>query len=351
MLQVKASMRPVDLAARTQPFIDTWLAGLFGPGDASLTTFYADLDNALTTATGSQSNFLGDVAISMQLALPASVLAAWVQPRGAAQLKSDQMTLSRSLQASWKSLLPALFFQDLSQYQFNESIAALLVWSSIPISTSIDFDEDESTINRFNTDNDVYWNFPDAALREAIARDSHTVAALSGQLATIQQQLVEAGNSNAQFFAPSMAGRFIELALNTTGATLLNSLLFTEAQLVQGAADALKDSAATAATAATAPTQAITTLAQFAGAITDTFNNRVSSVYSGVSGRVVGPMLLVEATRALGGPGLTPAAMMTLYALKPGHPADLTAFVTGTLPAQANVALSQTLVSVGAGHA
>ena len=344
MRQAKADMRPLDLEARTTAFIHQYLGGMFSGGDASIRSFYTDLDNALTAATHNQSNHLGDMAVSMQLSLQASVLGGWFQPRSASQLRADQMRLSRALQGVWKNLLPALYLQDLSQYQFNESVAALLVWSSLPVSTSIDFDN--STIKQLNTDKDVFWDWPDVDLRRAVARDSHTIATLGGRLSRIQSQLLEAGSGNAGFFAPTMAGRFVEMALNATGDVFLSSLLFTEAQLVGGATDALKQVSAALATAATAPTQAIKTLAKFAADLTDTFNQRVSTVYSGMSGRVVGPMLLVESSDALGSLGAKPAAMLTLYALNPGHTFKLGTFIDGKMPPQTEVALTQTLVSL-----
>jgi hypothetical protein len=344
MRQVKAAMRPIDLEARTNGFIHEYLDGLFSGGDASIRTFYTDLDQALTTATGNQSNLLGDMAVSMQLSLDAGIFAPWFQQRDAGHLQADQMRLSRALQAAWKDLLPALYFQDLSQYQFNESVAALLVWASMPVSTSINFQD--PTIQQFNTDKDVYWNWPDVDLRRAMAGDGHTMTTLGGRLSAIQAQLQEAGNSNAGFFDPAMGARFAQLATDATGDDLLQSLLRTEALIVAGATDALKQVSAAAATAATAPTQAIRTLAKFAAGITDTFNNEVGSVYSGVSGRVVGPMLLVEASRSLGQVSASPSAMLTLYALNPTHTFDLSAFIGGANPPQGEVALAQNLVAL-----
>jgi hypothetical protein len=344
MRQVKAAMRPIDLEARTNGFIHEYLDGLFSGGDASIRTFYTDLDQAITTATGNQSNLLGDMAVSMQLSLDAGILAPWFQQRDAGHLQADQMRLSRALQAAWKDLLPALYFQDLSQYQFNESVAALLVWASMPVSTSINFQD--PTIQQFNTDKDVYWNWPDVDLRRAMAGDGHTMTTLGGRLAAIQGQLQEAGNGNAGFFDPSMGTRFAQLATNASGDGFLQSLLFTEAQIVAGATNALKQVSAAAATAATAPTQAIRTLANFAAGITDTFNNKVGSVYAGVSGRVVGPMLLVEASRSLGQVSASPSAMLTLYALNPTHTFDLSAFIGGANPPQGEVALAQNLVAL-----
>jgi len=346
MKQVKADMRPLDLETRTTAFIHQYLSGLFGGGDASIRSFYTDLDNALTVATHNQSNHLGDMAVSMQVSLQAAVLTGWFQSRGDSQLLADQMRLSRDLQSAWKNLLPALYFQDLSQYQFHPDVAALLVWSSIPISTSIDFDEQNLTINKFNTDKDIIWDWADVDLRRAVARDSHTVATLAGRLSQIQSQLREAGNGNADDFAPSKAASFVNSALDSIGDKYLSGLLFTESQLVRGATDALKQVSTALATAATAPTQAIKALANFAANLTDTFNQRVSSLYSGVSGRVVGPLLLVEASNSIGSNGQAPAAMLALYALNPGHTFNLGTFIDGKVPPQTEVALTQTLVSL-----
>ena len=79
---------------------------------------------------------------------------------------------------------------------------------------------------------------------------------------------------------------------------------------------------------------------------TDTFNQRVRTVYSGMSGRVVGPMLLVELSAALGLLGAKPAAMLTLYALNPRQKFNLDTFIEGRMPPQTEVALTQTLVSL-----
>lgn len=355
--QVQAAMRPSDLEVCSTPFIHEYLKGLFGVGDASIAsirTFYTDLDNALTKATRSQSNFLGDVALSMQLSLPASALGGWFQQRSASQLTADQMALSRALQAAWKNLLPTLYFQNINNYQFNESVAALLVWAAMPISTSMGPDIQNL---KFNTDKDFFWDYPNTDLRQAVARHPRTVAALAAQLTIIHSQLVEAGSSNAGFFDPSaMTAKFIELAIDSSGDVRLQSLLYTESEMIGlkpsllyhggGATKALADINGALSDAATAPTMAINLLADFVAQLTDTFNQKVSSVYDGMPDRVVGPMLLVEASAALGSPGVPPAALMALYALKPGHAFNLGDFVSGTNPPKGDVALTQTLVSL-----
>lgn len=346
MKQVKVDMRPLDLEARTVPFIHQYLNDQFGGGDASIRSFYTDLDAALTAATHNQSNHLGDMAVSMQLSLKAEVLSGWFQPRDQSLLKADKMRLSRALQMLWKKVVPALYFQNPNQYQPNPSVAALLVWSALPISTTIDFDRDNLTIKQFNTDKDVFWNWPDVDLRRAIARDKHTIAALAGRFPNIQSLLLEASGASPGDFALTQVGDFVNLALNPTGDVFFSSLLFAEAEFVNSAAKALDEITQALATIAQKPTQAIKTLASFAAHLTETFNDHVSSVYTGISGRVVGPMLLAESSRALGSPSAQAAAMLTLYALNPGHTFDLGTFIDGKLPAQKEVALTQTLVSL-----
>ena len=354
--QVKANMRPVDLESWTTPFIDNYLAGLFGGGNpASIRTFYTDLDAALTTATLSPSNFLGDVALSMQLSLPASALGGWFQQRNPSQLTSDQMMLSRALQAAWRRVLPALYFQNLDNYMPNDQVAALLVWAAMPISTSIGPDVDNL---KFNTDQDFFWDYPSVDLRRAVASDSHTVAALAAQLTVVQSQLVEFGSSNAVFFDPSQTGKLIQQALGQLGDNYLSSLLFTESEMIGlkptklppssggGATKALADVNQALDKAGIAPTVAMNLLANFVAQLTDTFNRKVSSVYNGIPDEVVGPLLLVEASAALGSPGVPPSALMSLYALDLGHQFNLGDFVTGTNPPQAQVALTQTLVNL-----
>jgi hypothetical protein len=340
MRQVKADMRPVDLEARTAAFIHDYLGELFSE-DASARTFFADLDIALSAATRNASNRLGDMAVSMQLSLPATVFAGWLEPRDAGRLRADQARVSRALQVACQTQLPALYFRDARQYVLNESTAALLVWASLPVSTSIALD---GHALRFNTDADVFWDWPDASLRRAVARDGRTIARLAGRLAGIRVQLQEMGQRSAGDFDPAKANRFVEQALNPVGDQLLSSLLFSTAQLVRGAGDALARVSAATAMAGSAPGRAIEALAEFAGTVTETFNQKVQTVYSGVSGRVIGPMLLVEATAALGTSVARPDAMLALCALKPGHAFDLGSFVDGRTPPQSDIALAQTLV-------
>ena len=352
--EVQAGMRPADLEARTTTFVHDYLGGLFSQGDASLTTFYTDLDITLSAATQSQSNFLGDIALSMQLSLPATALRGWFQPRSGSQLTADQMTLSRALQRAWKRVLPAMYFQNLNNYLPDEATAALLVWSSMPVAVGMNLISDGTLA--VDTGKDIYWDFADVTLRRAVAGSSLTVGVLSARLSDINSQLKAAGNSTAGFFQPSQVTQIVQRALSATGDNFLQSLLFAEAEIIghksgfltkpTGAAGALEQIAKAISLAPTAPTQTVRLLAQFIAQLTDTFNDKINGVYNGLSDRVIGPMLLMEASAALGSTGAKPSARLLLYALNPGHTFHLGDFASGANPSRADVALTQTLVSL-----
>jgi hypothetical protein len=339
MRQIKKDMRPDDLEQRTKGFIREYMKDLFSSGDSSLQSFYTDLDIALTTATHNPSNQLGDIALSMLLGLPASVLSGWFRPRAGSHLHADQLLVSQALQTARKKLLPALFFQDLDRYQFDPAVASLLVWTSLPLSTRLDPQQQTA----------VFWDFLDVNVRRRVVHSNSTASTLAGRLAAIHDVLQQQGNNNAEFFVAAKTGKFIQMALDTfVGDEKVQALLTVERDLVEGAAAALKKLSEVTAqnTAAGAPTIAIKSLSEFAATLTNTFNNGVTSVYAGNSSRVLGPMLLVEASNALGSGTGIPDALLKLYALTPGHTFTMGTFVDGTMPPQAEVALSQALVKI-----
>jgi hypothetical protein len=335
--QVAKGMRPVDLERRTRPFVDAYLSPLFRDGDASLRTFYDGVSG--------QKEALGDVAVSMQVTYPAGVLESWLLPRDQAAVRADGMRLSRSVQASLKRLLARTHFENVDNLEFHENVAALLLWTSIPVSTSIAADDRHV---QFNTDRDFFWDYATRETRFAVAEDAHTGTALGGVLADAEARLRAAGRSNADLFRPSRAGQFVELALNSTGDQYLFSLLNAEALIVSGATDALRKIAAAMSATTTAPSVAVRTLSEFAGTLVDTFNGRLQFLYTPEAIRTLGPTILAEASAAIHAAreAVRPSAMLSIYVLGQGHAFALNNFLTGELPSRAEVASAQTLVSL-----
>jgi hypothetical protein len=343
-LQIKSKTTRKDIESRTAPFIRRMLNGVMT--DGALDTFYAGLDETVSNVLHTPPNTFGDVAISLEVDLPASVLAAWFNKLDDDRLNNAKMDMSVRLQKDFKSLLASTYFQDLGKFDRNATPIALLLWAALPPSTSIKFVDGQ--IKQLDTRKTVFWNSPDIDLRRALAVHPQTTAALAASLTVASQRLSAIGDDdNAQFFSPGNIKRILEIALSPLGDNLLQPLLRTEADLVNGAADALEDVQKSLADMPTAPTKAIVRLAEFGAEITDTFNNKLS-VYGKETLRPLSSMLFVGASAALN-PGVlsTPKAMLNLYVLKSQHGFNLTQFLAGELPEQSDVAVAQTLTNLG----
>ena len=345
--QVKKGMSLADFEHRVTPFVHEYLPQLFSANQSSLQTFYADLDRTVENVLHNGTNQFGDAALGMQVSVPSSVLGSWFIRRTKARLKTDSMAMSLTLQAKLRTLLPFCYFQEVNRLRSNPTAAALLVWAAMPVSTSIDFEDGQ--IRRFNTDSDVFWDFPDIELRRAVAFDPHTTASLVPSLLTAQTRLREAGDDHdASFFTAQQAATFQNMTRSGMGDTLLESLLFTEAEIIRGATTALKDVNKMLDVAATAPTKAINRFADFGADLTDTFNHKLSSVYGDDALRTLSSMVLVEASRALD-PDLStkpPQAMLNILTFTNGHTFDLNDFIAGVMPPKDQIAVAQTLVNL-----
>ena len=327
----------LELDRRTRPFLETYLSSSFPNGDASIQAFYNEV-------SGQRDN-LGDVALSMQVTYPAGVLGSWLLPRNEAAVRSDGMRLSRSVQVSLRRLIARTYFENVDNLQFNESVAALLVWTSMPVSTAVGRDLTPVT---FNTDRDFFWDYATRDVRFAVARDSHTAAGLAAKLSDAEARLRAAGKPNADLFRPVRANQFVQQALSQGGDDYLFSLLNAESRVVSGATDALGKIAAAIASTATAPSTAVRALSEFAGTLVDTFNGRLQFLYTPEAVRTLGPTMLAEASAAIypAAQPIRPGAMLTLYVFGEGHAFALKDFLGGALPPRADVTAAQTLVSL-----
>jgi len=255
------------------------------------------------------------------------------------------MRLSRAVQVSLRRLIARTYFENIDNLQFNESVSALLVWTSMPVSTSVGRDLAPVT---FNTDREFFWDYAARDTRFAVARDSHTAAALAVALEDAETRLRAAGKPNADLFRPARVSQFVQQALGQMGDDYLFNLLNAESRIVSGATDALRKIAAAIASTVTAPATAVRTLSEFAGTLVDTFNGRLQFLYSPQAVRTLGPTMLAEASAAIypAGQPVRAGAILTLYVLGQGHAFALNDFLGGALPPRADVAAAQTLVSL-----
>lgn len=344
--QVKKAMTLADFEHRVTPFVNQYLPSLFSGNDSSLQTFYVDLDRTVERVLHNGANEFGDVALSMQVTLPSSILGSWFIRRDSDQLKRDSALMSTALQTKLRQLLPFCYFQELENLRANPAAAALLVWAAMPVATSVEFQDGEHLQVRRDTAG--FWNFQDDTLRHAMASAHATAISMTPALLEAQARLLEASDKHdASLFTPQQAGSFQKMTLDGIGDNNLHSLLFTEAEIISGAIDALKDVNAMLDAVTTAPTKAIERFADFGADLTNAFNHRLDSIYRNDALRTFSSMLLMEASRVIGPDSSTPpTAMLNIVTFTNGHTFDLNDFVAGVMPPKDQVAVAQTLVSL-----
>lgn len=342
LLYAKPAIKREELEAITRPFIAQYMAGEFA--GTSLSTWYNDLETTSEKVLHNGPEVYGDLCASFEVTLPGEALSAWISP--VTNVTAAARRVSIAIQKALKAQLPLFYLRDIGKLGNLGSSAPLLTWASIPPAFSFDG-------SSFNTGsgNDVFWDHVDTNLRRAAAQHPFTSTNLLMQLPGLRLRLEEAGmHGTVQFYQNDQAGIIQNAAISQIGDTLLESLLLCESMIVEKASDALKDVQKFLSVASTSPSQAVDRLANFAADITTAFNKLIgSSVFADLSiFRAVAQVVFAEATTALSGvAAVQPRAMLTLEILNPAPPRtfQLADFLNGEIPAAADIALPQRLIS------
>ncbi len=143
--QAVRSMKSADVQAQLQPYLEAYFAPLF-TGEARPSTWIADMDKQIDALEFNGTENFGNVLVSLELGLPASVAGAWLEAP-AEETAPSYMEMSRRIQRKLKALIPFYYLADVANLRRHEFVAPLLVYASIPESTDIDFDGHTATIN------------------------------------------------------------------------------------------------------------------------------------------------------------------------------------------------------------
>lgn len=335
----------------TAPFVTAYLADKFAPNDYS-DKLLADFDHAVDLPASE----LGDMVMSMQLAIDGDFLSAWVIP--AAQLVNAKLLASRTVQRCLRDYTHRLYFRKVSQID-SWATLPLLVWQSFPICTGTDWDPNAGTLGNTNTGKDLYFDDGDDRLIKALVNASsasgqipQTWGLLDLNVAFAYQEVVAAGIKNPKFiFSPpqSAAQQMVGYVMSASGFPFLKELVLAEAGVINGVAKALDNINAVAASiSASDPSKLLDHLAEFGTELTMALNKHMTNLFAGGDLRLFGPMLFVELTKALasGRNDVRAKAMLELKSLKPKHTFDITSYVSGSEPGPDQIAVSQTVVSV-----
>jgi hypothetical protein len=300
-------MRRDQLQYQVKPYVDKYLPDAFAalPFD----TWLSEMDRAVIHAPTDE---LGYVLLSLDLTLPSDVVAAWLQAP-AEEKSKPYMDMSRALQAALRKTISFYYFADARKYETPGTASPLLAYEALPLSTSARLDGSQLHID---TGQGVYWDWMDRELRRGMLYSTPTEAKLRAMLPAIYQRLQAAGMSNtANFFEPGDGSVQRVRSEVQADQRLLESLLFTEAEIVRGALEAGLELARFRTERNRDARKAARSLARFGARVTDTFNSRVSSVYGGDALRPLGTILFVAAAQALAGTVRGPSAMLRLVVL------------------------------------
>jgi hypothetical protein len=282
----------------------------------------------------------GYALLSIDVSLPFTVVAAWLNTSSEEKTLS-YMDMSIALQGALKSLVPLYYFTNVAKYNDIDSAYVLLGYQAMPATTSVRLEGNQLFLN---TCQSVYWDWMDPSLRQAVLRCSLTESKLRAMLPAIFQRLQNANPGNSEFYSPGDGTvKKIRDAVSQND-RMLQSLLFTEAQIVHGALKAGQNLARFREKKGADIKAATRALATFGSTITETFNAKVSSIYGGDALRPLGTMLFVAAAQALSGDVQQSSALFRFLALKPDanfQPGD---FLQGQMP-QDGILIQQSIVN------
>ena len=136
--------------------------------DSDISTWYTEFDRTVEMAVSNGPNEFGDVLTSLEVNAPGAALQAWLKPRTDAELKTAKMDHvpgdpARPEKAASVLLLPG----------HRETSSALPAphrcWYGRQSHPRPRSPVSDGKL-KFNTETDVYWNFPDDTLRSVMAR-------------------------------------------------------------------------------------------------------------------------------------------------------------------------------------
>ena len=346
--QAVKEMKPTHLRHQLATYVDAYFADRFNaPGAESFETWITSLDFAIDAAASNGPNVFGNTLIELEVALPPAALLAWTKAPASEKAPED-VAVSRALQRALKSFIPFCYLQDISAFDNWNAVWPLLIYASMPPLAKVRVTGGRIT----ESEGDIYWDWRNDDIKAAICRDPRTVATLAVRLENVRRQL-DALGGDARKIANDYRDTEIRdriaavVKLRSPEWTLLNSLLFGEAELVTAARDAGVAMGEFLGEAAARPTRAVKALATFGAAITDAFNKRINTVYRGQILRQLAPMVFVEAARALD-PSLTEATTarrLDLVVLKEDSTYPLGSFIDGKRPPAEAILRQERLVS------
>ncbi len=297
----------------------SYFPGEFGvPGKPSLLNWVTDLDKLFDGIESNGTGQLGNTLLSMEVSAPGRVLASWLSAP-ANDKDPVYLQMSRNIQSALKRLLPYCYFQDLTRYKGgNSAAAAVLLYGAIPAINSIHLESGQPIADAHPS---PYWDVFDIDLVRAMAnRSVLCIQNFAKSVANVNTllQSIDSLKSHAQFYADDQIGKLRAEAIGGPGLHLLiNSILFTEAEVIKSAVNAGR----VMADFRTKPANGLEHLVDFSHRLTVSFNSHLTDLFNAKDEpdllRNFGLLVFVEASRALVNLGaIQPSASLDIAVLR-----------------------------------
>ena len=293
--------------ARYQPEIETYFATL-------------DVNQWIDQLIGAGNIEFGKGTVTLEVTTPPSAVLAWMKAPAEKNAPVYKEMAGRMV-GKYRTLLLRQYFANTDNYGLvgvQSPTFALLAYSCV-----LPFASGGSS--------DLYWNWPDRDLRNAMLRSDQTKTRLKTRLASIQALLAAEGNSNANRFAADQMDFIISCAVDRLDTA---NLFQVEAEMVENARSAGLKIAQFLLSEGTAR-DVYDQLEAFGSKLTDTFNKGLENWAVDALLLPLGSMLLIEAARAFDNVAANtpPNAMFTVNAGKLAAPQRLTAIAPSAVTA------------------
>ena len=221
------------------------LGGPAAPEKPSAHEWALALDKMVDGAEAERDDgLIGDSVLRLDVSLPGEALTRWLQaPADGKDML--YMTVSRRIQELLRKFIPFIYFQDATNYKTLGSAYPLLVYASLPVTTTVRVED--GRVIELDTNRDLFWdwvNGSQSSQRQALLFDGRTTMKLAAEMATATKSLESAGDEDLRKLTRGYAPAEIESArrtvLESPGKILLESLLANENDVIGSAVKAGK---------------------------------------------------------------------------------------------------------------
>jgi len=249
-----------------------------GTDKPSVHDWIMDLNRTVGRQPPNRDGLIGNSLMALNVRLPGEVLLSWLHAPQERESRA-YMEMSRRFQSRLRHFIPLFYFQDPEKYTNIDAAWPLLVYASLPVTTSIKADKNSLHLN---TDRDLYWNWPDErGDRRALVSSKDSADNLRQTLSGIVDILLSTPDLKryAKYYDPATKrDTILSSVANNPGKRLMESLLFTEATIIESAMEAGRKIARLSIENVKVP-ETVGVLARFGSDLTQIFHTRLSTLF------------------------------------------------------------------------